>query len=333
MSGKRSVDLGAGFLRQTAAVLGKELRVELRTREILYTMVFFGLVIVVVFGFGLFEERSARLAAPGVLWTALLLAGTISVNRTFEREREGDCLTGLVLVPGIAPGLFVGKMLANLVFLLVTMSLVGPLVLIVFKFGTVPNLGGVIATVALGSLGYAVLGTLVGGMLGQVRMRAILLPLVLFPMVIPVFGIGVTATASLLNEGDAEAVRLEVDEGLEAGSVVELGLGGWTFGYEVAPGAQASRVEIAAALAGEVEAAVERAGLEDVRVSRGPQVPGLTLLSAPGTRLGELRTRGLQVVSRQAIESQGYSYLPVLAALDFLLLIVAMWLFGRLLEG
>lgn len=308
--------------RQTAAVLGKELRVELRTREILYTMGFFGLVIVVVFGFGLFEERSAQAAAPGVLWTALLLVGTTSVNRTFEREREGDCMTGLLLVPGIAPGLFLGKMLANLIFLLSTMALVGPLVLLVFKFERVPNAGGVVLAVLLGALGYAVLGTLVGGMLSQVRMRAILLPLVLFPMVIPVFGIGVTATASLLSEGDAEVVRLELDS-----SRASLGLGGWTFTAN-APGA----VEAAATLTAEIEGAIRDGGLAAVRVSRAPDTAGLTLVSVPGTRVGALQLEGVREVGRERIESQGYGYLPVLAALDLMLLLVALWLFGRLLE-
>ena len=305
---------------------------ELRTREILYTMVFFGVVIVVVFGFGLFDRRTAHLAAPGVVWTALLLAGTVSLNRTFEREREGSCLTGLVLVPGIAPGLFVGKMLANLLFLGVTMCVVVPLVLLAFQFSHVPNVAGVVAAIVLGALGYAVLGTLVGGMLSQVRMRAILLPLVLFPMVIPIFGLGVTATGSLLSEGDAVIVRLEVDEeAIAPGSALSLEVNGGAFVYRPASGEE-SQVVVAEALAVEIQRALEGGRIEGFRLSRAPDAPGLTLVSDPGRDFGEIDLSGLSEISRERVESPGFGYLPVLAALDLLMFVVSIWLFGKLLE-
>jgi len=321
----------SSFWRMTAAILGKELRVEMRTREIVYTMVFFGLVIVVVFGFGLFERATAHSAAPGVLWTALLLAGTVSINRTFEREREGSCLTALILVPRIAWPLFLGKMLANLVFVLLTMAFVAPLVLLVFQFEHVANAGGVVVAVLLGAIGYATLGTLVGGMLSHVRMRAILLPLVLFPLVIPVFGIGVTSTSALLTEGDAEAVRLEVDPDPAPDAPIAIGLGGWRI-ETTAARAGGGRVAVAEALAEELQAVLDSGAMTGIRISRGRTQAGFTLVSTPGTEIGELHVEGLAVVNRREIESSGWGYLPVLAALDLLLLVVAGWLFGRLLE-
>lgn len=321
------------FGRQLRAVLSKELRVELRTREILYTMAFFGLVIVVVFGFGLFDRRTAALAAPGVLWTALLLAGTVSINRTFEREREGDCITGLVLVPGIAPALFVGKMLANLLFLMLTLCLIGPLVMLAFQYETVPNAGGVLLAVFLGAIGYSILGTLVGGMLGQVRMRAILLPLVLFPMVIPVFGIGVTATAKLLSQGDSETVRLEVTGAPATGETVGIELFGGQLTHRVGAGEAGDPVAVANALTQGLQTALERGDLEGLKVSHDPERAVFTLVSDPGLDLDQVRAGpGVAELGRDEIDSPGYGYLWVLLALDGLLLVVSTWLFGRLLE-
>lgn len=187
------------ILRQTLAILAKELRMEWRTREIVYTMVFFGVVIAVVFSFGFFERAVAARATPGVLWTAVLFAGTVSVSRTFEREQEGNCIAALMLIPGTATSLFLGKVLANLFFLILMQVVVSPLIMLMLQLDALPNAGGVVAVLLLGSVGYAALGTLVGSMLSQVRMRGVLLPLVLYPLLIPIFGIGVTATAMLLD--------------------------------------------------------------------------------------------------------------------------------------
>lgn len=190
------------ILRQTLAVLAKEMTIELRTREIIYTTLLFGGIIVVVFAFGFTEGADPRQAAPGVLWTAMLFAGTVTINRTFDREREGNCISALTLVPGIGPPLFLGKFLANVIFLLALEVMVAPLVLVMFKFTSVPHPLGLALTLGLGVVAYASLGTLVGAMLAHVRLRGILLPLVLFPLMIPVFGVGVTATGTFLS-GDA----------------------------------------------------------------------------------------------------------------------------------
>lgn len=315
----------SGFLRQVSAIVGKELRIELRTREVLYTMVFFGLVIVVVFGFGLFERSSATRAAPGVLWTALLLAGTTSINRTFDREREGNCIMALSLVPGIAWSLFLGKMVANFLYLVITLSVVAPLVLLVFQFDRVPNAGGVVAALGLGALGYSILGTLVGGMLGQVRMRAIMLPLVLFPMVIPVFGIGVTATGALLSEGDTNSIAVEVPEDPQGG--IALSVEGLKITVDTTG---ASRDEVATVLHEELEAALETGKLASLRVTRSADDPTVVLVGEPGRTIS-VRSEGLDLEESE-LQSSGWGFLPILGALDLVLLLVSMWLFGRVMD-
>jgi len=188
------------FLKQVWVILIKELRVEARTKEILYTTLLFGVLIVVIFAFGFVDRKAATQAAPGVLWTSMLFAGTVSINRSFEREREGNCMAGLMLVPGTGLALFFGKFVANVLFLGALEVLIAPLVTLMFQLPKVPNVGAISLALALGVVGYAALGTLVGAMLSHVRLRAILLPVVLFPLVIPVLGIGVTVTGMLLAD-------------------------------------------------------------------------------------------------------------------------------------
>lgn len=194
------------FLQQLWAVLWKELTVELRTREILYTTLLFGAIIVVIFTFGFIDRAAARSAAPGVLWISILFAGTVSLNRTFERERESASMAALTLVPGLAPALFFGKLLANILFIFILELLVAPMVLVMFQLTNVPYLGTLGLVLTLGVIGYATLGTLVGAMLTHVKLRAILLPLVLFPLVIPILGLGVTSSGLLLG-GHADGAQ------------------------------------------------------------------------------------------------------------------------------
>jgi len=315
--------MSGGFAQQVSAIVRKELLVELRTREVLYTMVFFGLVIVVIFGFGLYDRGAATRAAPGVLWASLLLAGTISINRTFDREREGNCITALMLVPGVSWSLFLGKAIANFMYLAITLAVVTPLVLLVFQFDTVPNVWGVVLSLLCGALGYAVLGTLVGGMLGQVQMRGILLPLVLFPMVIPMFGIGVTATNALLTEGDAVSIKVEVPE--EPVRPVVLYVSDATIRAEASTPAG-----IAETLRREVAHAVETGLLKPMRVTGVADEPSFVLLSEPGERL-DVSAEGLKLTESEIVSS-GWGFLPVLAALDLVLLLIATWLFGKVMD-
>src|SRR5690606_30755260 len=153
-----------------------------------------------------------------------------------------------------------------------------------------------------GALGYAVLGTLVGGMLGQVQMRGILLPLVLFPMVIPMFGIGVTATNALLTEGDAVSIKVEVPE--EPVRPVVLYVSDATIRAEAATPAG-----IAETLRREVAHAVETGLLKPMRVTGVADEPSFVLLSEPGERL-DVSAEGLKLTESEIVSS-GWGFLPV----------------------
>ena len=115
------------FFRHVGAVAWKDLRVELRSREIVYTMAFFAALLVVVFSFALSQDGETIAAvAPGIVWTSVALAGTIGLGRAFDREREGDTMRALLLTPASRLGVFLGKALGIAVLILLVDVVVVP---------------------------------------------------------------------------------------------------------------------------------------------------------------------------------------------------------------
>jgi len=236
-----------GPLRDLWAVLAKDLLIELRTREILYSMVLFAVLVVVVFAFaflgvaplqvaspaGAGGEAGTlqRLLAPGILWTAITFAGTLGLNRIASRELDGDCLTGLVTSPASRGGIFFGKMASSLLFLLAMEALLLPLIVLLFGLDLQPRLGWHLLALLLGSLGFCALGTLFSTMLLNARLREVLLPLVFYPLVTPVIIAGVKSTAALLAGESATAFTwLKL---LLAFDVVFTTAAAWAFGWTV----------------------------------------------------------------------------------------------------
>lgn len=182
-------------------VLSKELTVEWRSKEVLYTSVYFALLLATVFMFGFFQgERTVWRVGPGVLWIALAFTATIAFGRSFAREREAGCIAALRLVPGVHTPLFFGKCAANGIMLLVMELVLVPAVGIIFRMSLGTRWLGLIVLLVLGTLGLTVLGTVLGAALVNVRLREMLLPLVLFPLVVPLLVAGVSATQALMEE-------------------------------------------------------------------------------------------------------------------------------------
>ncbi len=194
------------FLDQTAAIVAKDVRIELRTREILYTSLLFSIVLVTVFLFSGFGELAdIRRAAPGAMWVCITFVGTLIFARTFQREREQRALLGLLLVPNVTDSLYVGKLLVNLALLGVVELLLVPIVALAFRIDLVPVAGPMFALLALGSFGYCALGTVLAAALASVRLREVILPLVLYPLCLPLLVAGAKGTAVLLETGEAAA--------------------------------------------------------------------------------------------------------------------------------
>lgn len=199
-------------LRTVWLILRKDVLVELRTREVVATMVLFATLVVVIFAFAFdVDETRGRLVGPGIVWTTILFAGTIGLGRVFDRERDHGCLTGLLLLPGGPKAVYIAKAIGLLVFVLITELLTIPLML-AFVGTSVPSqgIGIFVLAVLLGTIGFVAIGTLFGAMLSHARLRDVLVPLVVYPVVVPVIIGGVKVTADAMNpaggiEGQAES--------------------------------------------------------------------------------------------------------------------------------
>jgi len=189
------------LLKHAARVAWKDLRIELRSREILYTMAFFAALLVVIFSF-VFPRQPAvvRAAVPGMLWVTIAFAGTIGLGRAFDRERENDTMRALLLSPVPRLAVFLGKAIA-IAALVLTVALVATPLLSLFLDAPLFDHAGPIALVlVLGALGFAVIGSVFAATLLKVRSRDVLLPVILYPLLVPLFVAGTKATGVLVSE-------------------------------------------------------------------------------------------------------------------------------------
>ena len=194
-------------LQRARAVAWKDLTAERRTKENFNSVVFLAGLMLLLFGFALGPDPEAlRNAAAGVLWLTVLFSGVMAFNRSYQLELEGGALEWLLLYPGERWSIFVGKLAANLVFVLLVEAIVlpvGAVLLHVPLLRVLPALAGVFL---LGTFGFVTLGTFYAAMASRIRAREVLLPLLLFPMLIPLLVGAAEATAALLSKdvmGDA----------------------------------------------------------------------------------------------------------------------------------
>ena len=188
------------FLRTAWLVLRKDLTVEVRSREIAYTTLFFAVSCVLVFAFALVTDgRPIDDGAAGILWIAIAFAGTLALGRTFERERQSETLRALLLAPADRPAIYVGKLLGIVALLAATELVLIPLVSLLFQAPLLTHPWWLAAIVATGTLGFAAVGTLFAAMLVRARTRDVLLPVLLYPITVPVIIAGVRGTAALLE--------------------------------------------------------------------------------------------------------------------------------------
>ena len=188
------------LLRHAARVAWKDLRIELRSREILYTMAFFGALLVVIFSF-VFPRQPAvvRAAVPGMLWVTLAFAGTIGLGRAFDRERENDTMRALLLSPVPRLSVFLGKAIAIAVLVLAVAVVATPLLALFLDAPLLDHLGPIALVLALGSVGFAIVGSVFAATLLKVRSRDVLLPVILYPLLVPLFVAGTKATGVLVS--------------------------------------------------------------------------------------------------------------------------------------
>ena len=188
------------FLRTVWLVLRKDLTVEVRSREIAYTTLFFAFSCILVFAFALVREgRPIEDGAAGILWIAIAFAGTLALGRTFERERQSETLRALLMAPADRPAIYVGKLLGIVALLTAAEIVLIPLVSLLFQAPFLDHPFWLAAIVVAGTLGFAAVGTLFAAMLVRARSRDVLLPVLLYPITVPVMIAGVRGTAALLQ--------------------------------------------------------------------------------------------------------------------------------------
>jgi heme exporter protein CcmB len=189
------------LLRQAGRIAWKDLRVELRSKEIVLTMVFFAALLCLIYSFAFPREAKAvRGAAPGMLWVALAFTGTIALGRAFDRERENDTMRALLLSPVPRLAVFLGKAAAMAVLMVAVAIVCVPLLTAWLNAPLLDYPGPLVLVVLLGIIGIAIVGSVFAATLLKVRSRDVLLPVILYPLLVPLFVAGTKSTANLVAE-------------------------------------------------------------------------------------------------------------------------------------
>ena len=177
----------------------KDLLVERRSKETLNSLLFFSLALLFVFQFALDADRE-RLSAvlPGLLWLAFILSGMLGLGRVFLVERENDCWDGLLLAPGDKSAIYLGKLAGSLALMFVVEAMVLALFALFFNVDLGPVLPSLVMVIALGTVGFAAMGTLFAALTAQARARELLFPVLLLPVLVPVLLGTVKATEAVL---------------------------------------------------------------------------------------------------------------------------------------
>jgi len=190
----------SGYFAKVFAILWKDILSELRTRETASAVLVFSILVIVIFNFA-FEPDSDTIetVAPGILWVAFTFSGVLSLNRTFVLEKEKGCLEGLMLCPVSREVIYWGKMAASLAFMLIVEAIATPVFLILFDLPLfVPEL---VLVIVLATVGFVAVGTLLSALATNTRARDTLLPILFFPLVVPVIIAAVKASETVLSGG------------------------------------------------------------------------------------------------------------------------------------
>jgi heme exporter protein B len=186
------------YLRSIAAIVWKDLAAEFRSRELIGAMLVFASLVIVIFNFALeLDIRTREAVTSGVLWVTFAFAGTLGLNRSMAIEKDRGCLDGLLLAPVDRSAIFFGKAIGNLFFMLIVEAIILPMYSVLYNVNLFQP--GLILVILLGSIGYTAVGTLLASMAVQARTRDVLLPILLFPVLIPLLLAAVKASNGFLQ--------------------------------------------------------------------------------------------------------------------------------------
>jgi len=186
------------LIKSALAIVEKDLKAEFHSKEMLSVMLVFALIVLVIFNFAFdVKKQIVQDIFPGMIWITFYFSGLLGLNRSFFIEKNQDCLLGLMLAPVDRSVIFVGKMLSNFIFLLIIEILTLPLFFIFLNIALPQNLALFFLVLFLGSLGFVAIGTFLAALSVNTRASDILLPVLLFPVLIPVVLGSVAATKGI----------------------------------------------------------------------------------------------------------------------------------------
>lgn len=173
---------------------------EIRSKDLFISMFTFSLIIIFIFSIVLNLSADIKnVVSPAVLWITFLFSGSIGLGRSFAMEKESEAIKGLLLAPVDRSLIYVGKFLSNFTFLLIIELFTIPIFIVVFNYGLNINFMGIILVIFLGTVGFGSVGTVFAAMSINTRLREVLLPILYFPIIIPVLLTSVNITGSLLD--------------------------------------------------------------------------------------------------------------------------------------
>ena len=193
------------FLGPVAALAWKDILLEIRTRDIVVSVLVFALLVVVVFNFALnVTPGTVNDLAPGILWVAFAFAGVLAMNRAFVLEKDRGSLEGLLLTPASRDAIYFGKMLGTFLFMIVVEAVLLPVFAVLFNFSAFSP--GLILAILLATLGFATVGTLFSAIAVHTRSREIMLPVLFLPIIVPVIIGAVEASSGSIDSSSAVSV-------------------------------------------------------------------------------------------------------------------------------
>ncbi|MBO8168600.1 MAG: heme exporter protein CcmB [Thermoanaerobacteraceae bacterium] len=195
------------FLAKIANIVWKDLVAEFRTKEMISAMLIFSVLVIIVFAFA-FDPvgETVRAVSPGIIWVAFTFSGILGLNRSFVNEKQNETLLGLMLAPVDRTAIFFGKVITNFILMVITEAISLPVFFVLFDFRMEGSLLQLLLVIFLGTLGFVSIGTFLAALSANVRTSEILLPIILFPVLVPVIIGAVESTATIFNQGAFEQI-------------------------------------------------------------------------------------------------------------------------------
>ncbi len=186
------------FWRKVIAITRKDVLAEMRTKEIVSSVLVFTLLVIVIFNFAFgVSQEMVRLVAPGMLWVTFAFAGVLSLNRSFIMEKEESCLEGLMVSPISREVIYVGKMLSSLLFMLIIEAIALPIFALLFNLEVLSV--QLVVIIILTTIGFVAVGTLFSALAVNTKAREMVLPILFFPIVVPLIISAVKASDLALS--------------------------------------------------------------------------------------------------------------------------------------